>query len=182
MENKWVVVKTNGREAEATEFTNRDEASTYLKAYWKEYLDDEIRGKSDLNRSQCFCDGTRGKVTWADGNVMNIHLVALTEKRELRSVRRKKTKKAGKKYGIHITYSWGDEEDSAAYGMFDTPEAAYEEACRLAGREAFVQNEEMEAGRDCQAEFFGYEKKIKLTYFCDGEECLYKVVELAEGN
>lgn len=40
----------------------------------------------------------------------------------------------------------------------------------------------MEAGRDCQAEFFGYEKEIELTYFCDGGYCLYKVVELEEAE
>ena len=81
-------------------------------------------------------------------------------------------------YGIKITYSWGDEEP--IYGSFKTEEDAYAKACELAGKEAYVQNEEMDEDETCTVYFDGYEKRIDLHYDCDGEECYYRIVKIKE--
>ena len=78
-------------------------------------------------------------------------------------------------YGIKITYSWGDEEP--VYGKFETEEEAFKEACVLAGKEAYVQNEEFEEDRTCTVYIDAYTKRIDLQYDCDQTECYYRIVE-----
>ena len=84
------------------------------------------------------------------------------------------TEKSGIKYGIEISYSWGDYEDGL-YGEYDTPEEAYEEMCKLAGREAYVQDEEFLSEDGCIVYFHPAEKEIDLHYLSDGEWCYYRI-------
>ena len=73
-------------------------------------------------------------------------------------------------YGIKITYSWGDEEPLEQYGSFDTKEKAFEKICELAGREAYVQNEEFNVDNTCDIRFNASEYKAELTYDMDALE------------
>lgn len=78
-------------------------------------------------------------------------------------------------YGIKINYSWGDEEE--LYGNYETEEEAYKEMCKLACKEAYVQNEEFEEYRTCTINFDAYNKEIDLHYDCDEEVCYYTIEE-----
>ena len=86
------------------------------------------------------------------------------------------------KYGVKITYSWGDEEDIERYGTFDTEEEAYKMACELAGKEAYVQNEEFLEGWSCVVVFDAFSKSINLNYGRDGEVCYYRIVPTDENG
>lgn len=77
-------------------------------------------------------------------------------------------------YGIEISYSWGDCED-CLYGNFQTEEDAFEEMCALAGREAYVQNEEFDEYKTCTVYFDAYTKRIDLQYDCDNTWCYYRI-------
>ena len=81
------------------------------------------------------------------------------------------------KYDIKITYSWGDEEPLGTFGAFATADAAYQKACELAGKEAYVYNEEMKENRTCVVYFDGANKRIDLHYDHDDTWCYYRVVE-----
>ena len=80
------------------------------------------------------------------------------------------------KYGIKITYSWGDEEFPTNDEAFDTEEEAFAKACEMAGREAYVQNEEMTEEKTCTIYVDGFMKAIDLHYNGDGEVCYYRIV------
>lgn len=82
-------------------------------------------------------------------------------------------------YGIEISYSWGDCEDGL-YGNFETKEEAYKEMCELAGKEAFVQNEEFESERTCTVYFDGYTLRVDLHYDVDDTWCYYRIKEKEE--
>lgn len=85
------------------------------------------------------------------------------------------------KYGIQVTYSWGDEEPIENYGTYNSKEEAYEQACILAGKEAYAQNEEFDLDRDgCTVTFNATEYAIDLYYAYDGEYCYYRIVEINE--
>ena len=77
-------------------------------------------------------------------------------------------------YGIEISYSWGDCEDSL-YGKFETEEEAYKEMCMLAAKEAYVQNEEFWEENTCAVYFNAAEKKISLHYDSDDAWCYYRI-------
>lgn len=79
------------------------------------------------------------------------------------------------KYGIEITYSWGDEEEGL-YGNYDTPEDAYEAMCQLAAKEAFVQGEEYLPENTCSVYFNPAKKQIDLHYESDNTWCYYRIV------
>lgn len=79
-------------------------------------------------------------------------------------------------YGIEISYSWGDCEDEL-YGKFDTEEKAFAKACELAGKEAYVQNEEFEDCKTAVIYVDGYNKRIDLHYDCDDTWCYYRIKE-----
>ena len=85
-------------------------------------------------------------------------------------------------YGIKIAYSWREEEDMNAYGEFDTEAEAFEKACELAGREAFVYNEEMSEDRMAAIYVDGFNKRIDLHYYEDDAWCYYKIEELKRRN
>ncbi len=61
-----------------------------------------------------------------------------------------------KRYGIKITYSSGEEEDGL-YGNYKTKEKTYKEMCKLACKEAFVQNEEFAEGMTCTVNYSAIE-------------------------
>ena len=77
------------------------------------------------------------------------------------------------KYQIHISYSWGDEEP--AFGKFDTKEEAWKEMCKLAAKEAYVQNEEFGEDKQCSVHYNAFEKKIDLHYERDNTWCYYRI-------
>lgn len=79
-------------------------------------------------------------------------------------------------YAIKISYSFDSCED--LYGNFKTPEEAYKEACRLACKEAYTQNEEFEEDRTCDVAFNAYRKEITLHYDIDDKYCYYEVVDV----
>lgn len=81
-------------------------------------------------------------------------------------------------YGIQISYSWGEEEP--IYDGFETKEKAYEEACRLAGQEGYVQNEEFDEDRTCYIYMNAAEYAVDLHYDVDNEWCYYRVVEVLD--
>lgn len=81
--------------------------------------------------------------------------------------------KTDKKYTIQITYSWGDEEPD--YGTFDSEEEAYKTACEMAGREAYIANEEFDEDRTISVYFDAANKRIDLCYDWDQTECYYRV-------
>ena len=78
-------------------------------------------------------------------------------------------------YGIKIAYSWGDEEDINQYGTFATEEEAFQKACELAGKEAYVQNEEFLEEKTCTVFFDAANKGIDLRYDHDDTWCYYRV-------
>ena len=84
------------------------------------------------------------------------------------------------KYGVKITYSWGDEEPVGGYGVYRNTDAAFEKCCELAGKEAYVYNEEMDEDRTVTIYVDGYNKKIDLHYNHDDTWCYYRVVEIVE--
>lgn len=77
-------------------------------------------------------------------------------------------------YGIEISYSWGDCEDSL-YGAYQTEEDAFKEMCLLAAEEAYVQNEEFNEDRTCTVYFDASAKMIDLNYQCDNTWCYYRI-------
>ena len=81
------------------------------------------------------------------------------------------------KYGIKITYSWGDEEPMKYYGEFETEEDAFAHACELAGKEVYVYNEEMDEDRTAVIYVDGYNKRIDLHYEMDNTWCYYRIEE-----
>jgi len=83
-------------------------------------------------------------------------------------------------YTIKIDYSWGDSE--VPYGRFRTEEEAYEKMCELAGREAYVQNDEFWEERPCTVYFDASHKAIDLHYGSDGTWCYYRVKKIGEKN
>lgn len=81
------------------------------------------------------------------------------------------------KYGIEISYSWGEREP--IHGNYDTKIEAYEEACKLAAREAYVQNEEFVPEHDnCTVTFNASLYEIDLFYAYDDTKCFYRIVEI----
>lgn len=82
-------------------------------------------------------------------------------------------------YGIKVSYSWGDE-DFGLYGRFCSEEAAYKAMCLYAAKEAFVQNEAFEKGKDCSIDFKPNEKKIMLHYLIDDTWCIFEVAAYGE--
>lgn len=70
------------------------------------------------------------------------------------------------KYGIKITYSNGDEEDSL-YGNFASKEEAFKEICILTAKEAYAQNEDFDELRTCSVYFDACEYKADLHYDID---------------
>lgn len=77
------------------------------------------------------------------------------------------------KYGLKITYSWGDEEPLI---MYKTKDAAWKEAKMLAMNEAEIVSEENE----CEIGLAFNEKDgiIQLHYTYDDEYCYYKILKL----
>lgn len=82
------------------------------------------------------------------------------------------------RYEIAISYSWGEKEPP--YGSFLTEEEAYKEMCEMAGREAYVQNEEFLPENTCQVYFNATEKAIDLHYDSDNTWCYYRVQKTEE--
>lgn len=78
------------------------------------------------------------------------------------------------KYGIKVSYSWGDEEESL-YGEYTSEEEAYKAMCELASKEAYVQNEDFDIDRSCAVYFNAYSKEIDLHYDCDNTWCYYRI-------
>lgn len=78
-----------------------------------------------------------------------------------------------KKYGIKITYSWGDKEPTI---VCLTKEDAWTQAREMAAKEAEIASEE----HDCEIgiSFNKAEGKITLHYTYDDEYCYYEVVEI----
>lgn len=77
------------------------------------------------------------------------------------------------RYEIVISYSWGEKEPP--YGSFMTQEEAYKKMCEMAGREAYVQNEEFLPENTCAVYFNAAEKEIDLHYDNDDSWCYYRV-------
>ena len=82
------------------------------------------------------------------------------------------------RYGVEVSYSWGDIEDEP-YGSFETKEQAYEFACQLAGKEAYIQNEEFLPENTCYIIFDANSCKIDLHYDYDDTWCFYRIVKLS---
>ena len=78
------------------------------------------------------------------------------------------------KYGIKISYSWGDEEDGL-YGKYASKKEAYKAMCELASKEAYVQNEDFDENGSCAIYFNAYNKEINLHYDNDNTWCYYRV-------
>lgn len=78
------------------------------------------------------------------------------------------------KYGIKISYSWGDEEEGL-YGEYTSKEEAYKAMCQLASTEAYVQNEDFDENGSCAIYFDGYNKEINLHYDNDDTWCYYRI-------
>ena len=78
------------------------------------------------------------------------------------------------KYGIKISYSWGDEEEGL-YGEYTSEEEAYKAMCKLASTEAYVQNEDFDENGSCAIYFDGYNKEINLHYDNDNTWCYYRI-------
>lgn len=93
-------------------------------------------------------------------------------------MKKNKKRNLDKKYGIKITYSWGDEEPIDQLPYFDTKEEAYKEICKLAGKEAYVENEEFLPENGCKVEFDAAAYMATLTYYKDDTTCTYRVADL----
>lgn len=85
------------------------------------------------------------------------------------------------RYGIKITYSNGDEEDSL-YGNFASKEEAFKEICVLAAKEVYAQNEDFDELKTCSVYFNAYEYKVDLLYDVDDTWCYYRVQELHDAE
>lgn len=83
-------------------------------------------------------------------------------------------------YTIHISYSWGEEEEP--YGKYPNKEEAFKAMCIVAAREAYTQNEEAEVGRTCTLLFDAAKGTIDLHYDYDNTWCYYRVVEAGSEN
>lgn len=83
------------------------------------------------------------------------------------------------KYGIEISYSWGEKEDEP-YGEFESPEEAYRKMCQMAAKEAYVQGEDFLPEQKCSVFFYPYEKQINLLYRYDNAWCYYRVIVINE--
>ena len=83
-------------------------------------------------------------------------------------------------YTIHISYSWGEEEEP--YGKYPNKEEAFKAMCIVAAREAYTQNEEAEVGRTCILLFDAAKGTIDLHYDYDNTWCYYRVVEAGSEN
>lgn len=77
------------------------------------------------------------------------------------------------KYGLKITYSWGDEEPLIEC---KTKDLAWRKAKKMAMNEAELVSEEHEC--EIGLSFNKEEGKIILHYTYDDEYCYYEVVEL----
>lgn len=83
-----------------------------------------------------------------------------------------------KKFEIHISYSWGDEEVPIEIEC-KYKEDAFERMIDLAAQEAKVS---LESHEDNQINIFilPWKDKIILHYGYDNEECYYQLVEVKE--
>lgn len=77
------------------------------------------------------------------------------------------------KYGIKISYSWGEEEE--LYGEYTSEEEAYKVMCELASKEAYIQNENFDENYSCAVYFNVYNKEINLYYDHDKTWCYYRI-------
>lgn len=77
------------------------------------------------------------------------------------------------RYGLEITYSWGDEEPIIECG---TKNDAWKKAKELAMNEAEITSEEFEC--EIGLSFNHEEEKISLYYSYDNQYCYYKVIKL----
>jgi hypothetical protein len=86
MENeKFVVLKSHNFkfEAEASEFSDAEEASEYLCRFWAGYLAEELlESRDSIDLSQSYCDSDYGVVTWKDGYKTEFRLIDLTPPRK----------------------------------------------------------------------------------------------------
>ena len=82
-------------------------------------------------------------------------------------------------YRIEITFSSG-EKDEKVYDGFHTEQEAFKEACILAGKEAYTQNEEAAREKTCMAYFDAANGIIRIHCAYDGTVCQYKVVPVRE--
>lgn len=82
-------------------------------------------------------------------------------------------------YRIEVAFSWG-EKDDAVYDGFSTKQEAFKEACTLACKEAYTQNEEAAHERTCMVYFDAANGIVRLHYVCDGTFCHYKVIPVSE--
>lgn len=78
------------------------------------------------------------------------------------------------KYGIEISYSWGDSEDGL-YGSYESKEEAFKEMCALAAKEAYIYNENFDEYRTCAVYFNAYKKTIDLHYEYVETWCYYRI-------
>lgn len=82
-------------------------------------------------------------------------------------------------YRIEVTFSW-NEKDDAVYDGFSTKQEAFKEACTLACKEAYTQNEEAAHERTCMVYFDAANGVIRLHYTYDGTFCQYEVIPISE--
>ena len=82
-------------------------------------------------------------------------------------------------YRIEVTFSW-NEKDDAVYDGFSTKQEAFKEACTLACKEAYTQNEEAAHERTCMVYFDAANGIIRLHYTYDGTFCQYEVIPVNE--
>ena len=79
-------------------------------------------------------------------------------------------------YSVKVSYSWGDEEEEF-YGKLPAKEQAFAKACEMAGKEAYVQNEEFAPGKTCSIFVDAANLAVDLTCDHDGEKCFYRIVD-----
>lgn len=82
-------------------------------------------------------------------------------------------------YRIEVTFSW-NEKDDTVYDGFSTKQEAFKEACTLACKEAYTQNEEAAHERTCMVYFDAANGIIRLHYTYDGTFCQYEVIPISE--
>ena len=68
----------------------------------------------------------------------------------------------------------------AVYDGFSTKQEAFKEACTLACKEAYTQNEEAAHERTCMVYFDAANGIIRLHYTYDGTFCQYEVIPVNE--
>lgn len=133
-----------------------------------------------------WCDTTNSFICYVTTNQLNkfnaVNEIKVDENETWgKSMEGESDMKKNKKYGIQITYSWGDEEPIENYGTYNSKEDAFEQACILAAKEAYVQNEEFIQEHDyCIVTFVATEYAIDLYYAYDDEYCYYRIVEIDE--